>query len=136
MLQFWIYLYPKYMDIWIWIYLCTIFIVIALRGMKAFLVNFMVGSGFLLADSFQRFLSEKPGELHEVLVCGRSLHREIGWRSLYFVLSLFIYLLIICLFIACLCVCFLITLREELFGLVPWGGGGKLFLCFGGLALA
>ena len=127
MLQFWIYLYPKYMDIWIWIYLFTIFIVIALRGMKAFLVNFMLGGGFPLADSFQRFLSEKPGGLHEVLVCGRSLHREIGWRSLYFVVSLFIYLLIICLFIAGLCVCFLITLREQLCGLVPWGGGGSYF---------
>ena len=46
---------------------------------------------------------------------------EIGWRSLYFVLSLYIYLFLICLFIACLCICFLITLREQLCGLAPWG---------------
>ena len=81
------------------------------------------GCGFLLAGSFRRFSGEKLGGLHEVLVCGGSPHREIRWRSLYFVLSLFIYLLIICLFIACLCVCFLVTLREQLCGLAPWGGG-------------
>ena len=36
-----------------------------------------------------------------------------------------IYLFIICLFIACLCVCFLITLREQLCGLAPWGERGE-----------
>ena len=76
----------------------------------------MVGGGFLLTDSLHRFSGEKPDELHEILVCRRSAHSEIGWRSLYFALCLFIYLFIICLFIACLYVCFLITLRElELF---------------------
>ena len=104
-----------------WIYLSTIFIAIPLRGMKAFPLNFVVGRGVLLTDSFQRFSSEKPGGLHEILVCGGSPHGEIGWRSLYFVLSFFIYLFLICLFIACLCICFLITLREQLCGLAPWG---------------
>ena len=103
--------------------------------MKAFLLNFLAGGRFVLADSFRRFSGGKPGWLHKVLVCGGSPHGEIGWRSLYFVLSLFIYFFFICLFIACLCVCFLITLREQLCGLAPWGGAG-LFLCFGELALA
>ena len=104
-----------------WIYLCTISIVIALRGMKAFPLNFPVGGGFLLADIFRRFLGEKPGGLHEILVCGGSPHGEIGWRSLSFSLILFIYLFIIFLFLTCLCVCFLITLREQLCGSAPWG---------------
>ena len=68
--------------------------------------------GFLLADSFHRFSAEKPGELHEILVCGGSPHGEIGWRSLCFRLCLFICLFITCLFITCLYVCFLITLRK------------------------
>ena len=72
----------------------------------------MVGGGFLLTYSFRRFSGEKPRELHEILVCGGSPHGDIGWRSLCFVLCLFIYLFIIYLFIACLYICFLITLRE------------------------
>ena len=80
--------------------------------MKAFPLNFMVGGGVLLTDSFHRLSGEKPGELDKILVCGGSPHGEIGWRSLCFTLCLFIYLFIICLFIACLYVCFLITLRK------------------------
>ena len=49
--------------------------------MKAFPLNFLVGGGFLLADSFRRFSGEKPG----------GVHGKIGWRSLHFALSLFIY---------------------------------------------
>ena len=94
-----------------WIYLFTIFIVFALRGMKAFPLNFMVRGGFLLTDSFYRFSGEKPGELLKILVCEGSPHGEIRWRSLCCALCLFIYLFIICLFIACLYVCSLITLR-------------------------
>ena len=71
--------------------------------MKAFPLNFMVGGGWV---------SEKPGGLHEILVCRGSPCGEIGLRSLCFALCLFIYLLVICLFIVCLDVCFLITLRE------------------------
>ena len=95
-----------------WIYLFSIFIFIALRGMKAFPLNFMVAGGFLLTDSFHRFSGEKPGELHKILVCGGSPQGKIGWKSLCFALCLCIYLFIICFFIACLYVCFLITLRE------------------------
>ena len=67
--------------------------------MKAFLV----GDGFLLTDNFHRFFGEKPGGLHEISVCGRSPHSEIGWRSLCFALCLFIcfffvYLLVVCMF--------------------------------------
>ena len=92
--------------------LFTIFIVIALRGMKTFPLNFLVRGWFLLTDSFHRFSGEKPGGLHEVLVYRGSPQGEIKWRSLCFALCLFIYLFIIYLFIACLYVCFLITLRE------------------------
>ena len=70
------------------------------------------GGGFLLKDSFRRFSGEKPGGLHEILVCRGSPHGEIELRSLCFALCLFIYLFVICLFIACLYVCFLITLME------------------------
>ena len=91
--------------------------------MKAFPLNFLVRGGFLFVDSLQRLSGEKPGGLHEILVCGGSPHGEIEWRSLYFVLSLFTYLFIICLFIVCLCFCFLITLTEELCVLAPWEGG-------------
>ena len=82
-----------------WIYLFIIFIVITLRGMKAFLVNFLVGVRFLLADSFHSFSGEKPGGC-----------------TLCFELCLFIYLFVICLFIVCLCFCFLFTLRELFVG--------------------
>ena len=84
--------------------------------MKAFPLNFLVGDGFLLTDSFHRFSGENPAALHEILVCGGSPHGEIGWRNLCFALCLFIYLFIICLFIVCLHVCFLITLRELFVG--------------------
>ena len=84
-------------------YLFTIFIVIALRVMEAFPLNILAGGGFLLTNSFHRFLSEKPGGLHEILVCGGSPPGEIGWRSLRFALYLFIcllcvYLLLVCMF--------------------------------------
>ena len=95
---------------------------ITLHGMKAFLLNFLlhpgrlgggVGRGVLLADSFHRFSSEHPrGCTKSRQFCRRSLHGEIGWRSLCFALYLFICLFIICLFIACLCVCFLIIFKR------------------------
>ena len=84
--------------------------------MKAFPLNLLVGGEFLLTDSFQKFSSEKPDGLHEILVCGRTPHGEIGWRSLCFAQCLFIYLFSMYLFIACLYVCFLITLRELFVG--------------------
>ena len=49
-------------------------------------------------------------------VCRGSPHGEIGWRSLCFLLCLFIYLFIICLFIVCLCVCFLIIFKGLVVG--------------------
>ena len=111
--------------------------------MKAFPLNFLVGGGFLLADSFHRFSGEKPGGLHKISVCGRSPYGEIEWRSLCFTLFLFFYLFIICLFIVFLCVCFFFTLRELFIGscINVWGGGGggiSVKLCggFGGLVLA
>ena len=84
----------------------TILIVITLHEMKAFLRNFLVLGGFLFMDSFHRFEKpgKKPGGLHKILACRGSPHKEIGWRSLYFVL---------CLFINSLCVCFLFTLKER-----------------------
>ena len=80
-----------------------------------FPLNFLVGGGFLLTDSFHRFLNEKPGGLHENLVCRGSLHDEIGWRSLcfaqcLFICLLFVYLLLVSMF------AFLITLRELFVG--------------------
>ena len=51
-----------------WIYLLTIFIVVTLRGM----LNFLMWSGFLLADSFHRFSGfscEKTQGLHEISFC-------------------------------------------------------------------
>ena len=84
--------------------------------MKAFPLNFLVGGGFLLTDSFHRFSSEKSRGLHKVLVCGGSPHGKIGWRSLCFALCLFIYLSIMLLFVACLYVFFLIALRELFIG--------------------
>ena len=89
---------------------------IALRRMKVFPLYFLVGGGFLLMDTFNRFSSEKPGGLHEILVSGGSPQGEIGMKSFRFALYLFIYLLVICLFIACLYVSFLITLRELFAG--------------------
>ena len=58
------------------------------------------GSGFLLVDSFHRFLGEIPGGLHEILVCGGSPHGEIVFCvvSIYlFIYYLFIYCLFVCL---------------------------------------
>ena len=51
--------------------------------MKTFSLNFLVVGGFLLTDSFHRFLSEKPGGLHEILVCGSCLlvHASVMWFS-------------------------------------------------------
>ena len=74
--------------------------------------------GFLLAESFYRFPGEKPGGLHEVLVCGGSPHNEIGWRSLCFslVFCVFIYFFIIC-FFYCLFVCLLFI---YFYGAVCW----------------
>ena len=100
-------------------------------------------------DSFYRFLGEKPGGLHKISVCGRSPQREIGWRSLCFVLWLFICLFII-FFIYCLFVCLLFIyfyravcwVMHQLCGLVLLEGGKgvaismELFGGFGGLALA
>ena len=105
-----------------WIYLFTIFIVIALRAMHAFPLNFMVGGRFLLKDSFHRFSGEKPGELHEIFFCGGFPHGEIEWRSLCFALCLFIYLFIYCLFVCLLfnyfkgAVC---CFMHQLCGLAP-----------------
>ena len=65
---------------------------------------------------FHGISGEHPVGLHEILVCRGSLHGEIGWRSFYFVLHLFIYLFIICLFIVCLCVYFLIIFKELVVG--------------------
>ena len=62
--------------------------------MKAFPLNLLVGGEFLLTDNFQKFSSEKPDGLHEILVCGRTPHGEIGWRSLCFAQCLFIYLFV------------------------------------------
>ena len=57
-------------------------IVIALCGMKTFPLNFPVGGVFLLANIFRRFLGEKPGGLHKILVCGGSPHGEIGYGEI------------------------------------------------------
>ena len=84
--------------------------------MKSFPLNLLVGGEFLLTDSFQKFSSEKPDGLHESLVCRRTPHGEIGWRSLCFAQCLFIYLFIMYFFITCLYVGFLITLRELFVG--------------------
>ena len=89
------------------------------------------GGGFLLVDSFHRFLGEIPGGLHEILVCGGSPHGEIVFCAVS------IYSFIICLFIVCLCVCFLIIFKQLFVGsyinLAPlegegWEGWGGLFL--------
>ena len=74
------------------------------------------GGKVLLVDSFHRFSGKHLGELHKISVCRGSPHEETGWRSLCFVLCLFIYLFIICLFIVCLCVCFLIIFKELVLG--------------------
>ena len=67
--------------------------------MRAFPLNFMVEGGFLLTDSFHRLSGEKPGELHENLVCRGLPHGEIGCRGLCFAYCLFLYLFIACLLI-------------------------------------
>ena len=93
--------------------LFTIFIVNALRGMKAFPLNFLVGGWFLLTDSFHRFSGEKPSGLHEVQFTEDL--RKVKLSGEACVLCC-VYLFIIYLFIACLYVCFLITLRELFVG--------------------
>ena len=85
--------------------------------MKAFPLNFMVGGGFLLTDSFHRFSGEKSGELQEILVC-----------------AVFIYLFVCYLFIYCLFVCLLFNyfngavccFMHQLCGLAPCGLGGAI----------
>ena len=62
--------------------------------MRAFLANSMVGYGFLLEDSFHRYSGKSSEGLRELSVGGGSPHGEIGRRSLYFALCLFIYLFI------------------------------------------
>ena len=103
--DFWI------MDIFIYYFYCY-----SSAWNEGFSPKYPGGCGFPLTENFHIFSGEKPCGLHEVLVCGGSLHGEIGRRSLYFALCLFIYLFIICLFIACSYVCFLITLRELYVG--------------------
>ena len=87
-----------------------------------------------MTDSFHRLTAGKPGELHEILICGGSPHGEIGWRSLCFALCLFIYLFIYCLFVCLLfnyfkeAVC---CFMHQLCGLAPWRlgvGGGAISL--------
>ena len=97
----------------------TIFIVITLLGMKAFLLNFLmvvvgVTGGFLLEDIFPKFLSEALGGLREISVYGGSPHGENGWRSMCFALCLFIYLFIICSFIVCVSAFYLLLRRRLL----------------------
>ena len=99
----------------------TVFIVITLLGMKAFLLNFLVvvvlvvgvTGGVLLADIFHKFLGETLGGLCEISVYGGSPHGEIGWRSMCFALCLIIYLFIICSFIVCVSA-FYLLLRSCL----------------------
>ena len=95
------------------------FAVITLRAMKAFLLIFLVnlrgGMEVLLADSFHRISGEHPGGLHEILVFRESPHGEIGWRSLCFVLCLFICLLFVSLLFV-LCVSFLIIFKGLVVG--------------------
>ena len=59
--------------------------------MKTFPPNFLGGGGFPLADSFSRFSGELPGTLRELSVCRESPRLEIEWKSLCFVLCLFIH---------------------------------------------
>ena len=76
--------------------------------MKAFPLNYLVGGGFLLTDSFHRFSAEKPVgytkfQFAEDLCTVKLGGEACVLRCVY---------LFICLFIACLYVCFLITLRK------------------------
>ena len=114
----------------------TILIVITLRGMKAFPLNFLVGDGFLLVDGFHRFSVEKPGWLHKISVCRGSSHGEIRWRILRFALPLFICLLFAYLFIVCLFMCLFFVyfkravcwVKHKLCGLTPFGKWGRAII--------
>ena len=93
-----------------------------------------------MTDSFHRFSSEKPGGLHEILVCGRYPHGEMrreAWVEKLVFCAVFIYLFVYYLFIYCLFVCLLFNyfkgavccFMHQLCGLAPWGlwGVGRYF---------
>ena len=72
--------------------------------MKAFPLNFMVGSGFLLTSSFHKFSGEKPGgvtnfwfaeDLRTVKLGGEACVLRCVYLSIGL---LFVYLLLACMF--------------------------------------
>ena len=109
--------------------------------MKAFPLNFLAGVGF--CGQFHRFLSEKPGGLHEILVCWRYPHGEMrreAWVEKLAFCAVFIYLFICLLCVYLLLVCSLLFnyfkeavcwLMHQLCGLAPWSLEGYLSVLVG-----
>ena len=95
--------------------------------MKAFLLNLLMGHGFLLAECFHIFSGKKPGALHKISVSGGSPRRKIVWRSFCFALCFFICFFIYCLFLCLLFVYFkgaVCWVMHQLCGLEPLEGVG------------
>ena len=91
----------------------TIFIVIILRGMKAFILNYLVGVGFCWRTVSTDFRAKNPGGCTKSPFSEDLRTEKLGGEAC--ICAAFIYLFVYYLFIYCLFVCLLLFTLRELF---------------------